>query len=261
MKRAVYHSAVWLVLPLWLILLGSVLARVGILAHENHLFATEARHTNGVVLRRIVQHFHGAHNSFMFLLLYTYTAGDLQGRCITEVTPETFDRVQDGGPLPIDYLPENPRDNRIAYPWENIGAVWGPFDDSVLAAMVFVPVSYTHLDVYKRQYYGGSMDNGGAAAFVHGAPVRNWREMDLPNAKIDLYLNGQYRKSGHGRVAMGHPLTSLTWMVNWLRAQGKSLHTGEFVSTGTCTGHFFAAPGDRLTVDFGKIGRVEAIYE
>jgi len=138
-KRAVYHSAVWLVLPLWLILLGSVLARVGILAHENHLFATEARHTNGVVLRRIVQHFHGAHNSFMFLLLYTYTAGDLQGRCITEVTPETFDRVQDGGPLPIDYLPENPRDNRIAYPWENIGAVWGPFDDSVLAAMVFVP--------------------------------------------------------------------------------------------------------------------------
>jgi len=110
-------------------------------------------------------------------------------------------------------------------------------------------------------YYGGSMDNGGAAAFVHGAPVRNWREMDLPNAKIDLYLNGQYRKSGHGRVAMGHPLTSLTWMVNWLRAQGKSLHAGEFVSTGTCTGHFFAAPGDRLTVDFGKIGRVEAIYE
>jgi 2-keto-4-pentenoate hydratase len=110
-------------------------------------------------------------------------------------------------------------------------------------------------------YFGGSMDNGGAAAFVYGAPVHNWREMDLPNAKIDLYLNGEYRKSGYGRAAMGHPLTSLTWLVNWLRAQGKSLHAGEFVSTGTCTGHFFAAPGDRLLVDFGPIGKVEALYE
>jgi 2-keto-4-pentenoate hydratase len=110
-------------------------------------------------------------------------------------------------------------------------------------------------------YFGGSMDNGGAAAFVHGAPVFNWREMDLAKAKIDLFFNGQYIKSGYGRAAMGNPLTSLTWMVNWLRVQGKGLFAGEFVSTGTCTGHFFAAPGDRLEVDFGEIGRVVAIYE
>ena len=110
-------------------------------------------------------------------------------------------------------------------------------------------------------YYGASMDNGGAAAFVHGAPVRNWREVDLPNAKIDLYLNGQYIKSGYGRAAMGNPLTSLTWIVNWLQARGKILHAGEFVSTGTCTGHFFAAPGDHLEVDFGEIGQVIVTYE
>jgi len=110
-------------------------------------------------------------------------------------------------------------------------------------------------------YYGASMDNGGAAAFVHGAPVRNWREMDLANAKIDLYLNGQYIKSGYGRAAMGNPLTSLTWIVNWLQARGKILRAGEFVSTGTCTGHFFAAPGDHLKVDFGEIGEVAVTYE
>jgi 2-keto-4-pentenoate hydratase len=110
-------------------------------------------------------------------------------------------------------------------------------------------------------YQGSSLDNGGAAAFVHGAPVRDWRRFDLPAAKIDLYLNGQYVKSGYGRAAMGNPLTSLTWMANWLRVRGQGLRAGEFVSTGTCTGHFFAAPGDRLDVDFGDIGNLVVIYE
>lgn len=109
-------------------------------------------------------------------------------------------------------------------------------------------------------YQGSSLDNGGAAALVHGDPVRDWRGLDLPNARIDLHLNGQYVKSGHGRAAMGHPLTSLTWMANWLRERGRTLHAGEIVSTGTCTGHFFAARGDRLTVDYGPIGRVEVSY-
>jgi len=109
-------------------------------------------------------------------------------------------------------------------------------------------------------YLGSSMDNGGAAAFVHGAPIRDWRGLDLPNARIDLSMNGQYIKSGYGKAAMGNPLTSLTWMANWLRNRGEGLHAGDFVSTGTCTGHFFAAPGDRLDVDFGEIGSVVVEY-
>jgi 2-keto-4-pentenoate hydratase len=55
-------------------------------------------------------------------------------------------------------------------------------------------------------------------------------------------------------------VTSLTWLANWLRKRGRGLTAGEIVSTGTCTGHFFAAPGDRLEVDFGPVGRVEILY-
>jgi 2-keto-4-pentenoate hydratase len=110
-------------------------------------------------------------------------------------------------------------------------------------------------------FLGSCLDNGGAAAFVHGAPITDWRRIDLPNARIALSLNGQFMKEGTGRAAMGHPLTSLTWLANWLRERGRGLTAGEIVSTGTCTGHFFAAPGDRLDVDFGGVGRVEAFYE
>ncbi len=110
-------------------------------------------------------------------------------------------------------------------------------------------------------YFGGSMDNGGAAAFVPGAAIYDWRHLDLANARIDLYLQGEYRKSGYGRVAMGNPVTSLTWMVNWLSERGKDLAVGEYISTGTCTGHFFTAPGDELVADFGEIGKVTARFE
>jgi 2-oxo-hept-3-ene-1,7-dioate hydratase len=109
-------------------------------------------------------------------------------------------------------------------------------------------------------YLGSCLDNGGAAAFVHGPPIRDWQRLDLPNARIDLHLNGRFIKSGYGRAAMGHPLTSLTWLANWLRKRGLGLAVGEIVSTGTCTGHFFAAPGDRLDVEFGPLGRVVVDY-
>jgi 2-keto-4-pentenoate hydratase len=109
-------------------------------------------------------------------------------------------------------------------------------------------------------YFGSCMDNGGGAAFVKGTPVREWGSLDLPNAAMDVYLNGYYVKSGTGRAAMGHPLTSLTWLLNWLRERGRHIEAGEFVSTGTCTGHLFALPGDTVMADFGDLGRVEAKF-
>ena len=59
---------------------------------------------------------------------------------------------------------------------------------------------------------------------------------------------------------MGHPLTSLTWLANWLSARGHGLEAGEIVSTGTCTGHCFCARGDEVSVDFGPLGVVTAHF-
>ena len=77
---------------------------------------------------------------------------------------------------------------------------------------------------------------------------------------MDVYLNGYYVKSGKGQAAMGHPVTSLTWLLNWLREQGRGVAAGEVVSTGTCTGHLFALPGDTVRADFGELGVVEAEF-
>lgn len=109
-------------------------------------------------------------------------------------------------------------------------------------------------------YFGSCLDNGGGSAFVPGARVRDWRAVDLESAGMDLYLNEYYIKSGVGRSAMGHPVTSLTWMVNWARSHGRAVRAGEVVSTGTCTGHLFCARGDIVSADFGDLGFVQVEF-
>lgn len=109
-------------------------------------------------------------------------------------------------------------------------------------------------------YFGSCLDNGGGAAFIEGARVTDWRELDLPNWKMALSLNGTYIKSGRGHAAMSHPVTSLTWMLNWARTHDRPVAAGEVISTGTCTGHCFAAPGDTASADFGGLGTVEVSF-
>ena len=109
-------------------------------------------------------------------------------------------------------------------------------------------------------YFGGMYDNAGGAAFVIGEKIKEWQDIDLPRSNIDLYVNGFYIKSGLGFQAMGHPVTSLTWMVNWARERGRDVYAGEYVSTGTCTGHCFVQPGDLVSVDFADLGLVEAKF-
>ena len=110
-------------------------------------------------------------------------------------------------------------------------------------------------------YYGPCLDNGGGAAVVHGAEFTDWDEHDLAAASIDVIFNGTPLKSGRGIAAMGHPITSLTWMINWLSERGRSLQAGDLVSTGTCTGHCFAQVGDTVSADFGPFGVVAVTFD
>ncbi len=109
-------------------------------------------------------------------------------------------------------------------------------------------------------YFGGMYDNAGGAAFVTGKRHTEWVQIELPNSNIDVYVNDSYIKSGKGIEAMGHPVTSLTWMVNWVRERGRDVKAGELVSTGTCTAHTFVQPGDLVSADFTDLGLVEVRF-
>jgi len=109
-------------------------------------------------------------------------------------------------------------------------------------------------------YFGSCLDNGGGAALVYGEEIRNFRDLDLSGTKVDIYLNGNHIRSGDGTRAMGNPMTSLTWLINWLCDHGRSLEPGDLISTGTCTGHLFANQGDFVRADFALLGAVEVSF-
>jgi 2-keto-4-pentenoate hydratase len=111
------------------------------------------------------------------------------------------------------------------------------------------------------KYFGPPADNVGGANLVIGTPTADWRSLDLPNHRIDLWLNGAHVRDGLGSAAMGHPLESLAWLANLRSSMGDGLKAGEFVSTGTCTGHLFAKRGDVVMADFGSLGKVHVTFE
>lgn len=102
-------------------------------------------------------------------------------------------------------------------------------------------------------------DNACAHYFVLGAPAPvDWRGIDLAAHPVSGAVAGGIRREGIGANVLGDPRVALTWLVNELSALGLALKAGEIVTTGTCLVPLEIRPGDRVAMDFGPLGRVEA---
>ena len=99
-------------------------------------------------------------------------------------------------------------------------------------------------------------DNACHGAWVKGAPLTDWRDIDLAAQQVHLAVNGTVVQSGAGRAVLGHPLNALHWLANDLHARGETLRAGQYITTGVTTDIYLAQPGDRITADFGGVGTV-----
>lgn len=104
-------------------------------------------------------------------------------------------------------------------------------------------------------------DLGCAGAWVRGAAVSDWQDIDLRALPVRLLANGVEVRSGIGSRAMGDPLEALSVMVADLGRDGRKLRAGEVVSTGTCTVPYFARSGESLVADFGPLGQVMLAFD
>ena len=103
-------------------------------------------------------------------------------------------------------------------------------------------------------------DSGVNIAFAYGAPVVEWQEIDLGRQQVRMYINAKSYGVGYGTDVLGHPLTALTWLVNWRSNLGFGLNAGDLVSTGSCTGLAPVQPGDEAMADFGPLGNVRVQF-
>ncbi len=100
-------------------------------------------------------------------------------------------------------------------------------------------------------------DNASHGAWVKGAMITDWRDLDLAGQPVELSLNGKVIERGSGSAVLGHPLNSLKWLVDRLHRQGIGFKAGDYVTTGVTTNVYDAQPGDHLIADFGPVGAID----
>jgi 2-oxo-3-hexenedioate decarboxylase/2-keto-4-pentenoate hydratase len=99
-----------------------------------------------------------------------------------------------------------------------------------------------------------------AAACVLGKAVRR---RDAPNVRQvagRALINGAEVGKGTGADVLGHPHNALAWLANHLAAEGKGLHRGQIVLTGSLVKTVWLKPGDRVVMELAGLGTVEAEF-
>jgi 2-keto-4-pentenoate hydratase len=99
-----------------------------------------------------------------------------------------------------------------------------------------------------------------AAGCVLGQPVARQAAPDLLAVVGRAIINGAEAGRGTGADVLGHPHHALAWLANHLAAEGRGLHAGQIVLTGSLVKTIWLAAGDRVTMELEGLGRVEATF-
>jgi 2-keto-4-pentenoate hydratase len=102
----------------------------------------------------------------------------------------------------------------------------------------------------------GNVWNAGA---VIGAPVTDWRRLDLAAASSRLTIDGGEIGNGKGADVMGNPLNALAWLADKLAAAGTPLRRGMIVLTGSMVPIQFPGAGDHALVEVEGLGTTELV--
>lgn len=104
-------------------------------------------------------------------------------------------------------------------------------------------------------------DSGNSGGAVIGPEVVDWRNRDLPQANIELRIDGGSPVKTYSGARRRDPLDVLTWLVNSLMRRGIGLPAGSFVLTGSVTEPQPLRPGNYATACFEGAGEVRVHVE
>src|SRR5215470_7486383 len=99
-----------------------------------------------------------------------------------------------------------------------------------------------------------------AAGCVLGAPVARTAAPDLLGVTGRALINGAEAGRGTGADVLGHPHEALAWLANHLALEGRGLHAGQIVLTGSLVKTVWLKAGDRVRMELEGLGNVEATF-
>lgn len=104
-------------------------------------------------------------------------------------------------------------------------------------------------------------DNCWNEGAVLGAPVKDWKAIDLAAVRGVATINGSKVGEGRGADAMGHPLDAVAWLADHLASEARGLLRGDVVITGSIVTTKAVTPGDFVLFDAAELGTVELRVE
>ena len=113
---------------------------------------------------------------------------------------------------------------------------------------------YARLSQHPLELIADNCWNEGA---VLGAPVADWRALDLAAAHASATINGKPVGEGRGADAMGHPFDAVAWLADHLASLGRGLVRGDVVITGSIVTSKFPKAGDHLRFAVAGLGQVD----
>lgn len=102
-------------------------------------------------------------------------------------------------------------------------------------------------------------DHQTSGAFVPGPGRDDWWEFDFREVRVTMAADGAEIVSSVGGHAFGDPFLPLVVLANIMRRRD-GLKTGQLLATGSFTGFFPVAAGQRITADFAGFGTVSARF-
>jgi 2-keto-4-pentenoate hydratase len=99
-----------------------------------------------------------------------------------------------------------------------------------------------------------------AAGCVLGTPVARAAAPDLLEVVGCAIVNGIEVSRGTGADVLGHPHHALAWLANHLAAEGRALHAGQIVLTGSLVKTLWLKAGDGVTMDLSGLGKVAVTF-
>jgi 2-oxopent-4-enoate hydratase len=103
-------------------------------------------------------------------------------------------------------------------------------------------------------------DNASSGCFALGDVATSIQQVDLARIGGILRKNGQVVQTGAGAAVLGHPAAAVAWLANTLHSLGTTIRRGDVVLSGAISAAVTVAPGDRVSVSFGRLGRVDVTF-
>ncbi|MCH4152671.1 MAG: 2-keto-4-pentenoate hydratase [Sphingobium sp.] len=111
-----------------------------------------------------------------------------------------------------------------------------------------------------RTVYDTISDNAANGGIVMGAPVRDFRGIDLRRVGAICSRDGEVEETGLGAGVLGDPVLSMSWLVQRLAAYGQRIEAGQVVLSGSFIRPIEAPHGSYILGDFGDFGKVDLTF-